>query len=166
MGGVGGSVQLGGTLRPDLLWGGGATGWIGESGDNTEAVLLLAPMARLYPGGGRFSIQGGAGLGIAFVTQEHRHAGLGGFVGLGYDVRTAGRSSLMLFVQGVGVATDPGANRPGAQPNQGRGAGGAFVYGSWRRFSSRADRTGRERAPRKGRLSAGVPCSRALRARR
>jgi hypothetical protein len=112
-GGFSGNLALGGTISPKVLLGVGTNGWTKEEdGARLSAGTLTAQM-RFYPSAtGGFFLVGGLGVGTVDIVVtgfgSASETTFGGILGLGYDIRIGGNTSLTPFWNGVGLNSDAG----------------------------------------------------------
>jgi hypothetical protein len=104
LGGVTGSLEIGGTLNPHLRIGGFAEGWSHGAGDATELMSTIGAALYYYPvrTAGLF-FKGGAGFSgyHASTFPAIDGTGWGLIVGAGYEARVARSVSLVPFVDYV-----------------------------------------------------------------
>ena len=108
-----GSLRLGGTPSPHWRLGGEVSTWVNEDGPLTETVGGLQFIAQFYPSrrAGVF-LKAGLGLGRSEVEDDFGGVaddyGVGGSVGLGYDVRLGRHVFLVPSVDFAGYELDAG----------------------------------------------------------
>lgn len=109
-----GSLRLGGTLSPHWRLGGEVSSWVNEDGPITETVGGLLFIAQFYPARrAGFFLKAGLGVGRSAVEDDFGGTaddyGLGGSVGLGYDVRLGRHVFLVPSVDFAAYELDAGA---------------------------------------------------------
>lgn len=107
-GGLSGGLSLGGTISPRFLLGVGTTGWTKSEQGATLSVSTLDARVRFYPTTtGGFFLTGGVGLGAVTGSVSglgsSTETGAGVVLGLGYDIRFAGNTSLTPFWNGFAM---------------------------------------------------------------
>lgn len=112
-GGLSGGLSLGGTLSPKFLLGVGTTGWYKSEDGSTLTVGTLDARIRFYPSAtGGFFLTGGLGFGsisadVAGVGSGSE-TGVGVVLGLGFDIRIGGNTSVTPFWNGFAVRSSTG----------------------------------------------------------
>lgn len=109
-GGLSGGIQLGGSVTPKVLLGGGTTGWTKSEGAATLTVGTVVALVRFYPSAtGGFFLIGGLGLGTIHAEVggfgSETETGGGALLGLGYDIRVGQNVSLTPFWNGFAART-------------------------------------------------------------
>ena len=109
-GGLSGGIQLGGSISPKVLLGGGTTGWTKSEGPVTLTVGTVVALIRFYPSAtGGFFLLGGLGLGGIYTSIEgfgsDSETGGGALLGLGYDISVGENVSLTPFWNGFAART-------------------------------------------------------------
>jgi hypothetical protein len=109
-GGLSGGIQLGGSVSPKVLLGGGTTGWTRSEGALTLTVGTVVALIRFYPSAtGGFFLLGGLGLGSIYTSIDgfgsDSETGGGAVLGLGYDIPVGESVSLTPFWNGFAART-------------------------------------------------------------
>jgi hypothetical protein len=111
LGGVSGSLALGGTLSDRVLLGAGSNSWYKEDADGaTLTASTLSATVRFYPSRtGGFFLLGGLGVGVIEISdpvlETETETGGSAILGLGYDFRVARNVSLTPYWNGVGISS-------------------------------------------------------------
>lgn len=112
-GGLGASVALGGTLRPNILFGGSVDLWTKTENETSLSVGSVSAVFRIYPKteSGLFVSLGAGGANISLEDPDFGNGeanGAGVVLGGGYDIRIRAKSSITPYVHLVGMSFDGG----------------------------------------------------------
>ncbi len=111
--GASGNLAIGGTLNQKWLLGVGTNGWTREEDGVRLSAATLTAQARFYPSAnGGFYVLGGIGvaqidLAVSGLGSTSESAG-GAVLGVGYDFRVGGNTSITPFWHGAGMSNDNG----------------------------------------------------------
>jgi hypothetical protein len=116
-GAVSGYFKLGGTLSQKVLLGFESNAWIKSEDDVTVSQVNGSGVVYFYPSAtGGFHLKAGLGfvratvaVNVSGVTVSSSETGVGGLLGLGYDVRVGRNASLVPFFNVLGGKYNDGS---------------------------------------------------------